>query len=130
VLWEHEVAGSSPVTPIPNFYQSNFISIKGASIMSTTIGRNDPCHCGSGKKYKKCHLEADEKTNRKEREKAALNAAKVAAEAEKDQEKNKGANPAKKVEHGKQGFMGKVANKVGFFRGLTQRRTGPSSKAG
>jgi len=18
-------------------------------------GRNDPCHCGSGKKYKKCH---------------------------------------------------------------------------
>jgi len=24
-------------------------------------GRNDPCWCGSGKKYKKCHLEADEK---------------------------------------------------------------------
>jgi hypothetical protein len=22
-------------------------------------GRNDPCWCGSGKKYKKCHLEAD-----------------------------------------------------------------------
>lgn len=20
------------------------------------LGRNDPCHCGSGKKYKKCHL--------------------------------------------------------------------------
>jgi uncharacterized protein YecA (UPF0149 family) len=20
------------------------------------IGRNDPCFCGSGKKYKKCHL--------------------------------------------------------------------------
>lgn len=20
------------------------------------IGRNDPCHCGSGKKYKHCHL--------------------------------------------------------------------------
>jgi preprotein translocase subunit SecA len=20
-----------------------------------TIGRNDPCWCGSGKKYKKCH---------------------------------------------------------------------------
>ena len=19
------------------------------------IGRNDPCHCGSGKKYKRCH---------------------------------------------------------------------------
>ena len=24
------------------------------------MGRNDPCHCGSGKKYKKCHLAADE----------------------------------------------------------------------
>jgi hypothetical protein len=21
------------------------------------LGRNDPCWCGSGKKYKKCHLE-------------------------------------------------------------------------
>src|SRR2546426_473568 len=25
-------------------------------------GRNDPCHCGSGKKYKKCHLDADQRT--------------------------------------------------------------------
>ena len=24
-------------------------------------GRNDPCWCGSGRKYKKCHLEEDEK---------------------------------------------------------------------
>lgn len=24
------------------------------------LGRNDPCHCGSGKKYKKCHLAADQ----------------------------------------------------------------------
>lgn len=24
------------------------------------LGRNDPCHCGSGKKYKKCCIEADE----------------------------------------------------------------------
>jgi len=24
------------------------------------IGRNDPCYCGSGKKYKKCHLPKDE----------------------------------------------------------------------
>lgn len=23
------------------------------------LGRNDPCHCGSGLKYKKCHLETD-----------------------------------------------------------------------
>ena len=25
-----------------------------------TIGRNDPCHCGSGKKYKHCHLPIEE----------------------------------------------------------------------
>jgi hypothetical protein len=24
------------------------------------LGRNDPCHCGSGKKFKKCHGLADE----------------------------------------------------------------------
>jgi hypothetical protein len=27
-------------------------------------GRNDPCWCGSGKKYKKCHLAADEEAGR------------------------------------------------------------------
>jgi hypothetical protein len=25
------------------------------------LGRNDPCWCGSGKKYKKCHLQSDER---------------------------------------------------------------------
>jgi preprotein translocase subunit SecA len=24
-----------------------------------TLGRNDPCHCGSGKKYKHCHMKSD-----------------------------------------------------------------------
>src|SRR5581483_2663861 len=28
--------------------------------MNLKLGRNDPCHCGSGRKYKKCHLAADE----------------------------------------------------------------------
>lgn len=28
------------------------------------IGRNDPCHCGSGKKYKKCCLDKDERKAR------------------------------------------------------------------
>ena len=26
------------------------------------VGRNDPCPCGSGKKYKKCHLPQEEGT--------------------------------------------------------------------
>jgi hypothetical protein len=28
------------------------------------IGRNDPCHCGSGKKYKKCHERSDKSRRR------------------------------------------------------------------
>jgi SEC-C motif len=28
--------------------------------VSTKPGRNDPCYCGSGKKYKRCHLPLDE----------------------------------------------------------------------
>jgi len=28
--------------------------------MSERPGRNEPCHCGSGSKYKKCCLEKDE----------------------------------------------------------------------
>ena len=28
--------------------------------MSRTPGRNDPCWCGSGRKYKRCHLDRDE----------------------------------------------------------------------
>ncbi|MFO8102038.1 MAG: SEC-C metal-binding domain-containing protein [Dehalococcoidia bacterium] len=28
---------------------------------AASLGRNDPCWCGSGKKYKKCHFEADQK---------------------------------------------------------------------
>lgn len=30
-------------------------------------GRNDPCWCGSGKKYKKCHLASDEREDREQR---------------------------------------------------------------
>ncbi len=26
-----------------------------------SLGRNDLCWCGSGKKYKRCHMEIDEK---------------------------------------------------------------------
>lgn len=29
------------------------------------LGRNDLCWCGSGKKYKRCHLDGDEEKRRK-----------------------------------------------------------------
>lgn len=31
---------------------------QGTVVASTKVGRNEPCPCGSGKKYKKCHGEA------------------------------------------------------------------------
>jgi uncharacterized protein YecA (UPF0149 family) len=34
---------------------SNLASL-AHSIVSKKVGRNDPCPCGSGKKYKKCCL--------------------------------------------------------------------------
>lgn len=36
----------------------------GPSLPAKKLGRNDPCWCGSGKKYKRCHLEADSKASR------------------------------------------------------------------
>lgn len=32
-----------------------------------SLGRNDKCYCGSGKKYKKCHLDLDKLPNRMEK---------------------------------------------------------------
>ncbi len=42
--------------------------------MDSNLGRNDPCHCGSGKKYKQCHLAEDEAKQRADRAKAAAEA--------------------------------------------------------
>jgi hypothetical protein len=42
-----------------------------------TVGRNDPCPCGSGRKYKQCCLEKDEAAQRKARAKEAKEAAKA-----------------------------------------------------
>ncbi len=92
------------------------------------IGRNDPCPCGSGKKYKKCHLEKDQADNRRVRETAALNAAKVATETAKEKEKtgHRDVPPSQPVQGG---WMKKMAGKMGFMRGL-QRHGPPQNKGG
>lgn len=36
-----------------------------ANAVDEKPGRNESCWCGSGKKYKKCHLPEDEKTTAK-----------------------------------------------------------------
>jgi hypothetical protein len=50
--------------------------------MTAAPGRNEPCHCGSGKKYKQCHLAADEASAREARAKAGESAAAGDAEPE------------------------------------------------
>ena len=44
-------------------------------------GRNDPCPCGSGRKYKQCCLEQDEAKDRAAYAKAAAEAPQPSAEA-------------------------------------------------
>jgi hypothetical protein len=38
----------------------NLLKSKGENASAQKPGRNDICWCGSGKKYKKCHLPEDE----------------------------------------------------------------------
>ena len=35
-------------------FDSMWAALKPTAGGNTTVGRNDPCPCGSGKKYKKC----------------------------------------------------------------------------
>jgi membrane protein involved in colicin uptake len=54
------------------------------------LGRNDPCHCGSGRKYKHCHYEEDRAAEAKalaeaaEARRAEAESAEEAAAAEDD----------------------------------------------
>ena len=69
--------------------------------MTTKIGRNDPCHCGSGQKYKKCCLAKDDAARSAElaalaaKAEEAAKAAQAAAEeaAENDPSPTAGARP-------------------------------------
>jgi septal ring factor EnvC (AmiA/AmiB activator) len=63
------------------------MSVNEAAERLRKAGRNDDCPCGSGKKYKKCHLRADEEAASKSL--AEGNAAK-AKEAEAEAAANEG----------------------------------------
>lgn len=70
-------------------------------------GRNDPCWCGSGTKYKKCHLDADEDARRARVAKAGA----AARALEKKEEaaaaaKTNAAKPAKGGALVRRGFEG------------------------
>jgi len=40
------------------------LSLKKEKSIKKQIRRNDPCHCGSGKKYKNCHQKSAEKSGK------------------------------------------------------------------
>ena len=47
--------GWREITRSPNLRDNPAEAPKAAPKTSDKVGRNDPCPCGSGKKYKKCH---------------------------------------------------------------------------
>ena len=91
------------------------------------MGRNDPCHCGSGKKYKQCHLDKDEASAREARAAAAVEAEKNAPEPEpvKENEKAGSKSHDKATFHEQRGRGG--PNTKGFQRASAIRKVGGGS---
>ena len=86
-----------------------------------SLGRNDPCHCGSGRKYKQCHLDKDEAAAREARAKAAAEApAPAAAEAPASGQ----AAPAKQTHATRQPWKKSQANTRGFQKVSLPRKVG------
>lgn len=92
-----------------------------------TPGRNDPCHCGSGRKYKQCHLAQDEAEARAAREKAAAEAAAQAPAAPAEGEGEAVARPKNTPKHQThQPWKKSATNTHGFQRMSTPRKVGGS----
>ena len=88
------------------------------------LGRNDPCHCGSGRKYKQCHLAQDEAEARAAREKAAAEAPAAPAEGEGTQGEA-AARPKNTPKHQThQPWKKSATNTHGFQRMSTPRKVG------
>jgi hypothetical protein len=88
------------------------------------LGRNDPCHCGSGKKYKVCCLAKDEAKERTARAKAAEKAAKEPVPAE-AAAATQAARKEQRREASQQPWKG-GANTRGFQRVNSFRKVGSS----
>jgi len=83
------------------------------------LGRNDPCHCGSGKKYKQCCLGKDEAAAREARAKAAEKAPAPEAAPAKTHAQT-AARPTQ------QPWKGNTKNTRGFPRFSSPRKVGGS----
>jgi hypothetical protein len=84
------------------------------------LGRNDPCHCGSGKKYKQCHLDKDEAVAREARAKATDEAPAVESAPAKTHTQTA---PHAKTQ---QPWKGNTKNTRGFPRFSSPRKVGGS----
>jgi hypothetical protein len=91
--------------------------------MPAALGRNDPCHCGSGRKYKQCHLGQDEAAAREARAQsgAATEADAPAAEPERAAA---GARQARAKAH--QPWKRSGQNTRGFQKHSAPRKVGGS----
>lgn len=78
------------------------------------IGRNDPCTCGSGKKYKKCCEEKNEAKKRAELDKQWAVSAKEMEKAKEAEEKD-GATPSDKPTH--------LSKRPEPFKGASQKHS-------
>lgn len=85
-------------------------------------GRNEPCHCGSGRKYKQCCLAKDEASAREARE-AKVAEATPAADA--PAQTSEALPPRKTPKHlTHQPWKRTTANTHGFQRVSTPRKVG------
>jgi hypothetical protein len=87
--------------------------------VEANLGRNDPCHCGSGKKYKQCHLVEDEAKARAER-------AKGAAEAPVPAEDGAAPTPSGPKHQTRQPWKKTATNTHGFGKTSLPRKVGGS----
>lgn len=88
-------------------------------------GRNEPCHCGSGKKYKKCHLQEDEAEDRRARqtdEAARVAEARAAAAGSADAAGKDDAHAPDK--HKRDSFMQPASAKSAHHQTVRVRKTG------
>jgi hypothetical protein len=92
------------------------MSLAEAQERHKTMGRNDACSCGSGKKYKKCHQPDDDLLINAELRRLvdeAKAAAAAAAEAEAEESKKDGESKGKSTSRAKQKGGPAPGGKVG-----------------
>ncbi|MFP4211199.1 MAG: SEC-C metal-binding domain-containing protein [Alkalispirochaeta sp.] len=102
---ERRCNGSQPSVPgfgihdDPTCY-GNLAGVFSSGSIMMKLGRNDPCHCGSGKKYKYCHYEEDRRAEAEALKKAAEERAGASGEPDESEEDSKGRSEKQKHRDG------------------------------